>query len=663
MAKDYIFGFNPTKVPESLERPLDPTEVIHGPRPNLVPSQDNKVISYYEEVIRLKRAMDVLEEKFADLVKTEIPDYDKTNANDVLSVNDDGTDIEWKPATSASGVSASVEQTETGATITITDASGTTTADVENGKQGEPGFSPSAKVEQTATGATVTVTDQSGTTTADIKNGIGEKGEPGDPGFSPSAKVEQTATGATVTVTDQSGTTTANLTNGADGFSPSANVEQLADNEAAIYVTDKSGTTAATLTAPKGTDGFSPEITMTPIPEGYHMKIKDATGEQEVTIADGKDGAPGVTPAVSATATVNESQGTPAVEVTKSGTDEAPVFNFAFSGLKGETGEGTKGDDGFSPIAKVDHTAYGARITITDKTGTTTADVNDGLNGATPNISATATVDNSTGTPAVQVTRSGEDVAPSFEFAFSGLKGETGKGVKGDDGFSPSAKVEQTASGATISITDKSGTTTANVTNGTDGGPGPAGTTPVVTATATVDNSTGTPAVEVTKTGTDEAPAFNFAFSNIKGADGQSIAGPGVAAGGMIGQVLTKKSSYDYDTEWQDPSGVSVSVGDSIKGYCEYESFDSLTANQRRIVTLHTGRNYSILTGKKIVHAALSWSYSLGTTQFPIQLNVLDWYEDENGKLVFTVEAYNTASSNKSMSSNTVRYFIQMIDA
>ena len=139
MAKDYIFGFNPTKVPESFERPDHIPEFIHGPRPNIVPSQDNKVISYYEEIIRLKRAMDALQSELEDIIRSQIPDYDISNANNVLSVNDDGTKMEWKPATSASGVSASVEQTETGATITVTDASGTTTATVENGENGQAG--------------------------------------------------------------------------------------------------------------------------------------------------------------------------------------------------------------------------------------------------------------------------------------------------------------------------------------------------------------------------------------------------------------------------------------------------------------------------------------------------------------------------------------------
>ena len=127
--------------------------------------------------------------------------------------------------------------------------------------------------------------------------------------------------------------------------------------------------------------------------------------------------------------------------------------------LRGASGSSGTGSDGkgvfYSNVAAVDGTVQIRRSTLNQPSGFT-AGVGDiilansrlfyinassgtgsasvfgvnmianliGATGTTPNISVSASVSNTTGTPSVQVTKSGTDENPSFAFAFSGLKGE-----------------------------------------------------------------------------------------------------------------------------------------------------------------------------------------------------------------------------------------------
>lgn len=90
--------------------------------------------------------------------------------------------------------------------------------DGTDGKDGIDGVSPLITATQTETGATITITDKNGTTSANLTNGKnGVDGKDGIDGVSPTITATQTNSGATITIKDKNGTTTANLINGKDG--------------------------------------------------------------------------------------------------------------------------------------------------------------------------------------------------------------------------------------------------------------------------------------------------------------------------------------------------------------------------------------------------------------------------------------------------------------
>ena len=225
-----------------------------------------------------------------------------------------------------------------------------------------------------------------------------------------------------------------------------------------------------------GKDGVSPEISVEEIEGGHRVTIVGAEGSSSFDVMDGADGRWIVSVAktgragVVDTYTITYSDGT---------TTTFTVVN------------GKDGEDGISPIATVSQTSTGARIAITDKHGTTTADIENGT-----------------------------------------------------DGVSPTATVTQTATGAMISVTDAEGTTTAEISNGQPGAPGDDGISPTVTVTdiagghrITITDKDGAHSFDVMDGDVADAPVQDVQVNGTSVLDAQGVANVPVASATELGTV------------------------------------------------------------------------------------------------------------------------------
>ena len=160
--------------------------------------------------------------------------------------------------------------------------------------------------------------------------------------------------------------------------------------------------------------------------------------------------------------------------------------------------DGKDGKDGISSAVTMTETETGATISVTDATGTTTAELHNGEKGDTGSRGAAgksayevALQNGFTGTEADWLTSLKGQKGDAGEPGATGAKGDPGEkgdagtpgkdgvngkdgtngvdGKDGADGYSPTATVTETDAGAVISITDKNGTTTATIKNGTSG--------------------------------------------------------------------------------------------------------------------------------------------------------------------------------------------------
>lgn len=288
----------------------------------------------------------------------------------------------------------------------------------------------------------------------------------------------------------------------------------------------------------------------------------DLNQSNDETIALDAGGGGGTVPDISATASADAlSSSTPTVTVTKTGTDEAPNFDFAFSGLKGAQGNpgtpgqdgapGADGSDGTSAYCSVSKSGNTATITCTDANGTTTAQISDGTDGS-----------------------NGQDGAP------------------GADGSSAYCSVSKSGNTATITCTDKNGTTTATVSDGSDGSDGaqgPAGPGVAAGGTAGQFLKKSSSTDYATEWGDiSEVPSGgNNGDVLTKAATGPMWAPPveelPAISSGDAGKVLSVNSA-ETGVEWVTPSGgggsfpyevveVNKSISGSLVqwGYSDYE--------------------------------------------------------------------------------------------
>lgn len=276
------------------------------------------------------------------------------------------------------------------------------------------------------------------------------------------------------------------------------------------------------------------------------------TGERGPAGLQGEPGKDGTSATITgATASIDETSGTPSVKVTNGGTPSARSFDFAFTGLKGE-----KGDPGAGLSISGSVNTYSelpSNLTESDA-GTAYFVQADGKLYVWSGSSWPADGDGA---------QFQGPAGPQGPKGDKGEKGDTGpKGDKGDTG--PQGERGEIGPQGPKGDQGEQGIQGPQGDTGPQGPAGPKGDTgdnaTITGATASVTNTTGTPSVTVTNGGTPSARSFNFAFKNLKGDKGDTGAGLPTTGGGN-NEVLVSGPSGGTDAFWGKVTQKSMANG------------------------------------------------------------------------------------------------------